>query len=99
MLQQTDIASHQRRRSKSKHLPEREIPRHNGEYRAQRFIMDITPGRVRLCRLILKEPLRILGIKSTAACTFLDLFDRRLKQLSHFERDSLGKFLLLQQQE
>ena len=96
MFQQTDVSSHERRRCKSKYLPEREIPRHDSEDRAERLIVNITAGRVGLCRLVLKEPLRVVGVKSTAARTFLNLFQGRTEQLSHFERDDFGEPVFFQ---
>src|SRR5882724_587472 len=99
MLQQTDIAGHKRWRSKSKYLPEREIPWHDREDWPEWFIVDITPGRVRLCRLVLKEPLGVLGVKSTAPRTFHDFFYGCSKQLSHFDYDDFGESVLFLQQQ
>src|SRR5436190_17022211 len=99
MLQQTDIAGHKRWRSKSKYLPEREIPWHDREDWPEWFIVDITPSRVRLCRLVLKEPLRVLGVKSTAPRTFHDFFYGCSEQLSHFECDDFGEFVFFLQQQ
>ncbi len=61
--------------------------------------MDITAGRVGLRWLVLKEPLRIFGVKSTPARTFLYLSQRCAEQLSHFERDDFGKLVIFQQQQ
>ena len=61
--------------------------------------MNIAAGRVRLCRFVFKEPLRVVGVKSTAARTFLNLFQGRAEQLSHFERDDFGEPVLFQQQQ
>src|SRR5207248_6947973 len=87
MLQQTDIAGHKRWRGKSKDLPQREIPRHDREDRPEWFIADITAGGVRLRRLVLKEALRVLGVKSTGPRTFKDFFYGCLEQLSHFRSE------------
>ena len=99
MFQQTDVPSHERGRRKSEDLPERKIPRHDSEDRAERLVVNIAAGRVRLCRLVFKEPLCIIGIKPTAARTFLNLFQGRTEQLSHFECDDFGEPVLFQQQQ
>ena len=46
VLQQSRIARHQRRRGKSKHLPERKIPRHHRQHHAQRLVRDEAFPRV-----------------------------------------------------
>src|SRR5207253_10221721 len=69
------------------------------EDRSQRFILNITTGGIRLCWLVLKEPLCVVGIKSTCARTFLHLLQGCPKQFSHFEGNDFGESLLFQQQQ
>ena len=38
VLEQADVARHQRRRGEPDRLPEREVPRHDGQHRAERLV-------------------------------------------------------------
>src|SRR5262249_13053387 len=55
MLQESDIACHQRRRRKPEHLPEWKVPRHDCQNRAQRVIAYEGPSCSGLDELI-REP-------------------------------------------
>ena len=46
MLEQADVAGHERGRKKAEDLPEREVPRHHGENDAERIPADVC---VRVC--------------------------------------------------
>ena len=99
MFQDTDVSRHQSRSGKSKYLPERKIPRHNREDRAERLIADVAPGGIRLGYFIFQKSLAVLGVKSTGARAFFDFFKGSTKQLSHFQRDDPGEFVLLGMQQ
>ncbi|CAG6394318.1 hypothetical protein SCOCK_260012 [Actinacidiphila cocklensis] len=44
VLEQPDVAGHQRGRGEPDHLPEREVPRHHREHHPQRAVADVRPG-------------------------------------------------------
>ena len=41
VLEEADVAGHQRRRGEAEHLPEREVPRHDREHDAERLVADV----------------------------------------------------------
>ena len=99
MFQQSDVTGHQRRRGKSKHLPERKIPGHDRQHRPERLILDVTFGGVGLRRFLLEKARSVLRVKPATARAFLDFCDRIAKQFAHLHRDDLRKlFLFLEQQ-
>ena len=69
------VAGNQRRRSKSKHLPERKIPRHHREHRSEWLILDVTFSGIGLRRLLLEKSRTVLGVKATTTRTLLDFRD------------------------
>ncbi len=44
VLQQADVAGHQRRREEAEDLPEREVPGHDREDEAERILADVALG-------------------------------------------------------
>ena len=52
VLQQRAVAGHQRRRGEAEHLPEGEIPRHDGEHDAERIVGDERLGAADVDRLV-----------------------------------------------
>ncbi len=58
VLQQADVARHQGRGREAEELPEREIPRHDGEHRPERVVADEAAGGVGDDRLLSEETLR-----------------------------------------
>jgi len=66
------FAGHQRGRGKSKELPERKIPRHDGENWSKRLVLHVTFSGVGLRCLVLQKSLAVLSVKLAAPRTFLD---------------------------
>src|SRR5438876_5423203 len=62
MLQESDIACHQRRRRKAKHLPERKIPRHHRQNRTDRQIPDEAFLGSSIYYFVRQEPLCIVRV-------------------------------------
>src|SRR5258708_40257625 len=62
MLQQPNIARHQRRRDKTKYLPEGEVPRHDGQDRTNRKIAYKAALRSSLHNFVSQKFLSVLGI-------------------------------------
>src|SRR5262249_24267526 len=99
VLEQADVAGHQRRRGKSKQLPERKIPRHHCEHRSERLILDVALSRISLRRFLLQKSRTILRVKPATTRAFLDFCHRIAKQFAHLKCDDLSKsFLFLEQQ-
>jgi len=88
VLEQSDVARHQRRRGEADRLPERKVPRHHGQHHAKRLppgVGLLRPDLRRLRRLVGEQLLGVLGVvpKTRGA---LDRFGlRRLQRLTHLE--------------
>src|ERR1044072_2179658 len=95
MLQQPDIASHQRWRRKAKHLPERKIPRHHSEHRPERVKAYVTLLRVRLNNLISEVMRRVFGVVATDPRALFRLRNRGLDRLPHLRRHHLSECLFI----
>ena len=94
MLEQPDVAGHQRRRGEAHRLPEREVPRHDGEHRAERLVAGVRPDRLRppsastgssasICS-------RVLGVEAAARRALADLGLGRRERLAHLGGHQLG---------
>src|SRR4029077_14746090 len=95
VLEQADIARHQRRRGESENLPERKIPGHDGEDWSERFVMDVaTPGGGQR-GLVLQKSLGIFGVEAAPPRAFFTFLESRAEQFSHFERDRAREIFLL----
>ena len=57
VLQQHDVAGHQRRRGEPEHLPERKIPGHDREHGAHRLVANVAPAGFRGDFLVCEESL------------------------------------------
>jgi len=89
VLEDSGVARHQRRRGKAEQLPEREIPRHDGQHRAERRKLHVAVGGARRMRLRCQEALGVVGEVGAGPRTFLDLgfgFDDGLAHFSRGER-------------
>ena len=95
MFEQADVTRHERGRRETEYLPERKIPRHDGEDRSDRLIANIAARGVGLDRLIGEVTFCALGVKPTALRAFDDLVTGPAQQLAHFERDDSGERFLL----
>ena len=95
VFEQADVSGHQRRRRKTEHLPERKIPRHDGEDWSERLITNETSRRAGLRRLVFQKSFCVLGVESATARAFLDFFNGSAQELSHFERDDAREFVFL----
>jgi hypothetical protein len=89
VLEQADVAGHQRGRGEPDGLPQREVPRHHGQHHAERLPPGVGALRAdlrRLGRLVGKQLLGVLGVVAKA----LGALDRfalgRLQSLAHFKR-------------
>ena len=72
MLHDRGVPGHERRRGEPDDLPEREVPRHDGEDHPERLERDDAPAGVRLDRLVGEIPRGVLGKVLAAEGTFLD---------------------------
>ena len=67
VLQQPDVARHQRGRGEPDHLPQREVPRHHREHRSERLVAHVRAGRAdrgRVGRFVGEHRLRVLGVEA-----------------------------------
>ena len=62
VLEQSDVAGHQRRRGETEHLPERKIPRHDRQHDAQRLESDPRLPVFDFHRLVGEEPPGVLRV-------------------------------------
>src|SRR5215475_6875875 len=95
MFQQTDVSCHQCRSSKTKNLPERKIPGHNGEDWAKRLKMNVTLFCIRIDSLVCKMMLCVVCIVSTSPRTFLSLTDSCFEGLAHFQGHQSAEFVFV----
>src|ERR1041385_3457765 len=91
MLEQANVASHERRRCKAKHLPEWEIPRHYGQHRAERLVTHEAACGICLSVFVSQKSLGILSIVTTAESAFLRFLYSRFERLAHFLRHHPAK--------
>src|SRR5439155_22881077 len=67
VFEKANVPGHQSGRGKSKHLPERKIPRHDRQDRSHRLIMNVAATRVGLRDFILQKTFGVLGVISASA--------------------------------
>jgi hypothetical protein len=94
MLEHRRIAGHERGRSEAEHLPEREIPRHDGKDNANRIIRHEGFGAAEIHRFAGEVALGILGEVVAIESAFLDLGQALLPGLAHLGRHGLGELRL-----
>jgi len=95
VFQESHVSRQQGRRRKSKHLPERKIPRHDSKNRPERVVTHVTAGSIRLCSLVFQESLPVFGVKPATSNAFRDLLLRCAEQFPHFQRHRAGQPVLL----
>jgi hypothetical protein len=91
VLQERDVARHERRRREAHDLPEREVPRHHGEDRAERLVTHEAVAGVGRDALVGEEALRVLGVEAADPGALFDFADRSPDRLAHLERHRLGE--------
>src|ERR1700685_619656 len=94
MFQQAHIAGHQCRRKKSKHLPEREVPRHYREHNTERIPSDIAARVLSLDKLRRENRLTLLCIIAARSGTLSYLGTSGRDGLSHLHDHQLRKLVL-----
>ena len=94
VLQYAGISRHQRRRGEPEHLPERKVPRHDGEHDAERLERDVGFRRLGLHDLRREMRLGVLGVVVAAERALLGFRDALLERLPHFERHQPGELFL-----
>src|SRR3712207_1142058 len=97
VLQEDHVPGHQRRGGVPEDLPEREVPRHDGEYGAQRLVADVGPRTLELYFLVGHKPLGVLGVVAAAAGALLRRGGGCRERLAHLARhqaaERFGLFL------
>ena len=96
VLQQPDVARHQRGRREPDHLPQREVPRHHREHRTERLVAHVRARRAdrgRVGRLVGEHRLRVLGVEAAALRALLHLGPGRDDRLAHLGRHDPGDLL------
>src|SRR6185437_1648937 len=81
--EQSDIAGHESRRGKAKHLPEGEIPGHNREHDAKRLVRHVALRRLGPYRLVGQEFRCMLGVIATGARALRRLIRTAAHRLPH----------------
>ena len=76
VLEQADVAGHQRGRGEPDHLPERKVPGHDSQHGAERQGADEGPCAVYGVGLVRQQTLGVLGIEVAGAGALLGLLDR-----------------------
>src|SRR5215211_5808432 len=90
VLQEDDVAGHERRGGVPEDLPEREVPRHDGEYGTQRLVADEGPGALELRRLGGSRRERLAHLARHQAAELPGLLFQYLRRPHHHPRP-LGK--------
>ncbi len=94
VLEQPDIARHERRSGEANDLPEWIIPRHDGEHRAERLIPNpAAPVRVGR-RFIGQQLLRLFGEVTAGRGALPCLVEGLLDRLAHFQRHQPAQALV-----
>ncbi len=91
VLQQADVARHQRGREKAEDLPEGKVPRHHGENDAERIpahVAVVVIGRDGLWR---EDAGGVVGVVAAGVGALQDLESRGCERLAHLERDECGE--------
>jgi len=83
MLQYRGVARHESRSEKAEYLPERKIPRHDGEQYAERPECDIAFARATGHALVRQMFLAVIGIIRAARRRFLDFRFSLDDELAH----------------
>jgi hypothetical protein len=98
VLEQPDVAGEQRRGGEAHRLPQREVPRHDRQHRAERLPADVRPAgpdRGRVDLLVGQERRTVVGVVPEPHGALGDLGPGRRDRLAHLERHQLGRRLRL----
>ena len=99
VLEQAHVARHQRRRDETEDLPERKIPGHHGEHRADGLVADEALRAAGIHRLVGQQALGVLGVVAAGGGALGGLLARGLQRLAHFERHDARECVLLRFQD
>ena len=91
MFQQHGVAGHERGRGDAVDLPERKIPRHDGEQHAQRLIGDVAVGRCAGGVLVGEIGRAVGGVEIATERALLDFGECLRDRLAHLRRGQSGK--------
>ena len=91
MFENADVAGHQRRGGKPKDLPERKIPRHDGEHDAHRLKGDPALAAFHTHGLVGKKFLGVLDIVIASGSALFRFRRCRLDRLAHLDRHQSAK--------
>ncbi len=95
MLEEPDIACHQHRRGEPDHLPERKIPRHDGEHGTDGFVADMAMAIGIGDRFIGEEAGGVLRVVATGGRAFGGFRTPLHERLPHLERHQVTEPVLL----
>ena len=85
VLQQHDIPGHERPGGGTEHLPEGEVPRHDGQHGAQRLVANEAAGGVGGDHLVGQEALGIFRVVAASHGAFFRFLDGGSQGLAHFQ--------------
>jgi hypothetical protein len=94
MLQKADVAGHQSWREEADHLPERIVPRHDGEHWAQGKIPDKALRGAGMDDFVGEVSLRVLGVIPADMNAFFNLMEGGDQRLAHLDGDQPRELLL-----
>ena len=83
VFQQADVAGHERGCREPNHLPEREIPGHHGQHRAEREIANEAAVGLGLDRLVAQELCGVLRVVAASQRAFFGFGDGGFQRLAH----------------
>ncbi len=93
VLEQCRVAGHERRSREPQHLPQREVPRHDGEHHADRLVADPAAVGRGGHRLVGEEVGRVLGVVVARGRALLHLGAGLGQGLAHLAGDQQGELL------
>ena len=99
MLEHAAITRHEARGHEAEHLPERKIPRHDGQHHPEGIEAHVAPGGIRLARLLGEHGGGFGGVVVTGQRAFLHLGLALGDGLAHFQRHGARVFGLAGPQE
>jgi len=87
MLEHVGVAGDQRRYRAAQHLPDREVPRHHREDRAERTVLDPRFAAFNLGRLGVEHGRSVFGVPLAELGAFFDFATGLGNRLAHFQGD------------
>jgi hypothetical protein len=94
MLQQSDVARHQRGSGKTEHLPKGKIPGHHRQHGADGLVTHETARGIRGDGFIRQVTLPVFRVIAAGPGALLRFGDRGLQRLAHLEGHYAAVFLL-----